>query len=110
MPTLYQLMASLEMNVANKLLYLGYLLIVFPILGISSIVLSGIRHKKAFLVHQIHFIVSFSLLFLTFLMMIVFGELRTLFFTIFGFGIGYYLSMIVSGLGIASIVIMNAKK
>lgn len=110
MPTLYNLMASLEMNVMNKMLYLGYLLIVFPVLGVCSTLLSGIRHKKAYLMHQIHFISTFSLLFFSFVMVMIFGELRTLFFSIFGFGLGFYLSLIVSGIGVGMIIMLRTKK
>lgn len=110
MPTLYQLMASLGMNVLNKMLYLGYLLIIFPILGIASIVLSGLRHQKARLMHMIHFIATFSVLLFTFIMIMIFADLRTMFFSIFGFGFGYYLSMVISGLGTLMIILLKTKK
>lgn len=104
LPILSGLMQSLEMKAIGAALYLGYLLIVFPIIGIAAIVMSGFRHGKASLVHLIHFSATFSVLFITFLVVMAFGDLRTMFFSIFGFGFGFYLSLLISGIGIGFVV------
>lgn len=41
---------------ASKLIYLGYVLWLIPILGILAIVLSGLRNRAAYRIHRIQFI------------------------------------------------------
>ncbi len=110
LPTLSDLLKSLEMNTIPVALYLGYLLILLPLLGIAGIVMSGLRHGKASLVHSIHFILTFVVLFITFATIMMFGDLRTMFFSIFGFGFGFYLSLLISGLGVGFIIYMRRIK
>lgn len=104
LPTLSGLLQSLEMKGIGAALYLGYMLIVFPILGVVAIVMSGLRHEKASLVHLIHFSATFSVLFITFMVVMAFGDLRTMFFSIFGFGLGFYVSLLISGIGVGFMI------
>lgn len=110
LPTLSGLMQSLEMKAIGTALYLGYLLIAFPILGTLSIVLSGLRHGKAHLAHLIHFSATFAVLLIVFTVVMTFGDLRTMFFSIFGFGFGFYLSLLVSGIGVGFMVYSERMK
>lgn len=110
LPTLSDLLNSMEMNKITLALYMGYLLIVLPILGIAGIVMSGLRHSKAVLFHKIHFIVTFAVLFLIFSTIMMFGDLRTMFFSIFGFGFGFYLSLLISAIGVGFIIYMSRIK
>ncbi len=100
-----------KLNIVSKLLYLGYLIILFPIIGLVGLVLSGIRHKKAALAHMIHFVSSFAVLMLVFLVILLFKEIRIMFFSTFGlrFALGFYLTLLLSGLGIAVIQITRKK-
>lgn len=105
MPTVSQLLVSLDLKMISTLLYLGYLLILFPILGIAALILSGIRHRLAPTVHAIHYSFSLLLLLPTFLGIVLLADLRTMFFSIFGFSMGFYLSMITAVLGCVMIII-----
>lgn len=102
---------SEKLNIVSKLLYLGYLIILFPVIGLVSLVLSGIRHKKAALAYMIHFVSSFAVLLLVFLVILLFKEIRIMFFSTFGlrFALGFYLTLLLSGLGIAVIQITRKK-
>lgn len=105
MPTVSQLLVSLDLKMISNLLYFGYLLILFPILGIVALILSGIRHRLAPVVHTAHYVFSLFLLLPTFLGIVMLADLRTMFFSIFGFSIGFYLSMITAVLGCAMIIV-----
>jgi len=100
-----------KLNLVSKLLYLGYLIILFPIIGLVSLVLSGIRNKNATLAHLIHFASSFVLLTLVFLIIILFKEIRIMFFSTFGlrFALGFYATILLSGLGILLLRITSKK-
>ena len=105
MPTVSQLLMSLDLKMFSNLLYFGYLLILFPVLGIVALILSGIRHRHAQIVHTIHYTFSLLLLLPVFLGIVFLADLRTMFFSIFGFSIGFYLSIITAALGCVMIIV-----
>ncbi|OJV63195.1 MAG: hypothetical protein BGO41_10895 [Clostridiales bacterium 38-18] len=103
------LISTLGYAALGKLLYLGYILILLPVISVASIVLLGIRHAKASLVTWINFVAHTVLVLGLFLLIMINGDLRTLFFTIMSFSLGYYLMMLMSILGVVTLVITRRK-
>lgn len=100
-PTVSLLGEAYGFPLVSKLIYLGYLIILLPIIGVASIVMSGMRHAKAIMMHKIHYISTLSLL--TFFMVLAnFNkDMRELFFSVMILGFGFFASVIISIIGIA---------
>jgi len=103
------LISALGYAALGKVLYLGYILILLPVLSLASIVLLGLRHAKATLVTWINFVAHAVIVVGLFLLIMVYGDLRTLFFTIMSFSFGYYVMMLMSVLGVATLVVTRRK-
>lgn len=100
-----------KLTLVFRLLYLGYVMILFPVLGLAAIVLSGMRRKEAQILHFIHFVSSFVFLFLVFLMILLLKDVRIMFFDTFGlrFGFGYIATLILSGAGTAIVLLTRPR-
>lgn len=103
------LLAAMGHGGLGKLLYIGYFLILLPILGIASLVMSGLRVKGASVMHAVHYGFTCVPMALIFLLVVLISDVRELSFSIFGFGFGYYLSMILSIAGIVLLVATRKK-
>ncbi len=99
-PTVSLLGEAYGFPLISKLIYLGYLIILLPMIGTAGIVMSGMRHPKAALIHKIHFIATLSLL--TFFMILAnFNkDMRALFFSVMILGFGFFASMLIATFGI----------
>lgn len=100
LPILLGLLQALDYAVLPNLLYLGYVIIILPLIGVGAIVLSGLRHKYATHLHLIHYISTFVIMFVFLLGVLLLKDAKELFFSIFKMGFGFSVSLIVSLLGI----------
>ena len=84
-----------------NVIYLGYLLLLIPLLGIVAIILSGLRHKLAFRIH----VVQYAFALFVFIAMIIVSninaDMRELVGNVTNTGFGFYVSILASILGIA---------
>lgn len=99
-PTISLLGEAYGFPLLSKLVYLGYLIILLPLIGVAGIVMSGMRHIKAVTLHKIHFIATLGLL--TFFMLLAnFNkDMRELFFQVMILGFGFYISVLIATAGI----------
>lgn len=100
LPILLGLLEALGYMFLPKLLYLGYIIIILPILGVIGILLSGLRHKLAKTVHLIHYLSTFVILLLFLVGMLTLKDAREMFLSIFRMGFGFSASFFVSFLGV----------
>jgi len=99
-PTVSLLGEAYGFPLISKFVYLGYLIILLPIIGVAGIVMSGMRHVKAVLLHKIHFIATLGLL--TFFMILanINKDMRSLFFSVMILGFGFFVSVLIAIVGI----------
>ncbi len=99
-PTISLLGEAYGYPLVSKFIYLGYLIILLPIIGVLGIVLSGMRHEKAVLVHKIHFIATLGLLTLFMILANFNKDMRALFFSVMILGFGFFASVLLATFGI----------
>ncbi len=96
--------SSYDFPASANIVYLGYLLLLIPILGVVGIILSGIRSRKAAMVHLIQY--AFSLL--VFILMIVASnisaDMRELVDNVTNTGFGFYVCFIAALAGVVFFV------
>lgn len=100
-PTVSLLGEAYGFPLASKLIYLGYIIVLFPIVGIAAIVMSGLRKPKAELVHMIHYCATAVFLTLFFILILINKDVRELFFAVMKVGFGSILSLLLAIVGIA---------
>lgn len=103
-PTVVLLGKAYNFKYTAMLIYLGYALWLIPLLGIASMVLSGMRKKYASLIHVIHFAFSLFIVLIILILVNMGGDMRQLFSSMFRFGLGYYLTLLASALGLGLII------
>lgn len=79
---------------ASKLIYLGYTLLLIPLVGIGAICLSGIRHPKASWAHLFQFAFTTVVIMSLAILFNLNSDMRTLFFSLWRLGIGMPISII----------------
>ncbi len=99
-PTVSLLGEAYGFPLISKFIYLGYLIILLPIVGIAGIVMSGMRHPKAVLLHKIHFIGTLGLLAFFMILANFNKDMRELFFSVMILGFGFYVSVLIAIVGI----------
>lgn len=87
-------------SMASKLIYLGYLFAFVPILGLASIVMSGMRHKYAEKVHLAQYIFTLALILIIAIVFNINADMRQLFKSIWTVGFAMPLSAMIACLGI----------
>lgn len=83
-----------------NVIYLGYLLLLIPLLGIGAIVLSGLRKKSAGKVHLTQFIFSLLVFIAMAIVSNINADMRELVGNVTNTGFGFYLSAIAAFVGI----------
>jgi len=83
-----------------NVIYLGYLLLLIPLLGITAIVLSGLRKKIAGKVHLSQFIFSLFVFIVMALVSNINADMRELVGNVTNTGFGFYFSAIAATVGI----------
>lgn len=83
-----------------NVIYLGYLLLLIPLLGIGAIVLSGLRKKSAGKVHLTQFIFSLFVFIAMAIVSNINADMRELVGNVTNTGFGFYLSAIAAFVGI----------
>ncbi|MGX8796877.1 hypothetical protein ACR6HW_12460 [Fusibacter sp. JL298sf-3] len=109
-PTVDLLGKTYNFELAAKLIYVGYLLWLVPILGVIAIVLSGLGNKKAKWFHLGQYAIML-LIVLVFAVAVNYNQdMRTLFKSMFRFGFGFYMSLLMSVLGIGTLVMTRSRR
>ncbi len=108
-PTVSLLGEAYGFPLISKFIYLGYLIILLPIIGVVGIVLSGMRHPKAVLIHKIHFIATLGLLMFFMILANLNKDMRELFFQVMILGFGFFASVLIAILGIVLNTIKREK-
>lgn len=101
-----------KLTLIFRVLYVGYVMILFPVLGVIAIVLSGMRRKEAKYLHFAHFVSSFVFLFLVFVGVLLLKDVRVMFFDTFGFrfAFGYLATMLFSAFGMFVMITTRTQK
>lgn len=84
-----------------NVIYLGYLLLLIPLLGIAAIILSGLRHKLAFRVHLIQYAFALFVFVAMAIVSNINADMRELVGNVTNTGFGFYLCFLASVIGIA---------
>lgn len=100
LPVVLGLLQALGYMFLPNLLYLGYVIILLPMMGLAGIVFSGLRKNYAPILHLIHYITTFVLMLIFLVGMIVLKDAREMFLSIFRMGFGFSASFFVSFVGI----------
>ncbi len=88
-----------------NVIYLGYLLMLIPLLGIIAIVLSGLRHKNAVKVHLGQYAFSLFIFVAMAILSNINADMRELVGNVTNTGFGFYLSAIAAVTGIVVSVV-----
>ena len=91
------------------LLNLGYVLILLPFSSLVALVFNGLRLKHALVANWVVYITHTIILFSTFLVIVLFKDLRILFYSLLSFTAGFYLVLVVAILGIAVLILTRKK-
>lgn len=91
------------------LLNLGYIIILLPLSGLVALVFNGLRLKHAEVANWVVYVSHVVILLGTFLIIILFKDLRILFYSLLSFTVGFYFVILVALLGIALLVLTRKK-
>ncbi|MBF4692997.1 hypothetical protein [Fusibacter ferrireducens] len=83
-----------------NVIYLGYLLLLIPLLGVIAIILSGLRHKWGYRLHLIQYAFALFVFIAIIIVTNINAEMRELVGNVTNTGFGFYLCLIVSLAGI----------
>lgn len=101
---------STKLKIASKLLYLVYTLWLVPLTGIAAIIMSGMRSKKAATAHLVQFIITLFFAFVILIVINISGDMRQLFNSMFNYGYGYFISVLLSAAGLFVVIQSKSKQ
>ncbi len=91
------------------LLNLGYILILLPLSSLVALIFNGLRLKQSLIANWIAFITHAIILGSTLLVIVLFKDLRILFYSLLSFTFGFYLVLLIALLGVAVLVLTRKK-
>lgn len=95
---------------ASKLIYLGYVLWLIPLLGVGAILMSGFRIKHAERMHVGQFVLTLVLILLVIVGVNINADIRTLYQSILSTTIAFWVMFAVSVAGIGIAVVGRKSK